>query len=93
MEDPFAGNRDERRREPGEVPARVHAAQGAAVAAARQDLLAVEGALLRPHARLPQLLQARHVADLRDGRVPLQGESPAASVRVVRVTRFPRSGR
>ena len=52
----------------------MHAAEGSAVAAAGQDLLAVEGALLRPHAGLPQLLQARHVENVGDGRVPLQGE-------------------
>ena len=51
----------------------MYATEGDAVAAEGQDILALEGALLRPHAGLPQLLQARHVENVGDGRVPLQG--------------------
>lgn len=51
--------------------------EGSPLAAAGADLLALEGAFLHPHSRLPSLLQALLGArqDLRHGPVHLQGQS------------------
>ena len=50
-------------------------AEGPAVAAAGQDLLAVEGALLHPDGGLPAVLQEGHQPHHRDGRFHLQDQT------------------
>ena len=50
-------------------------AEGSALAAEGQDVLAVEGAILHPDLELPAMLQEGDVAHHRDGRIHIQAEA------------------
>ena len=69
----FTGECDERRGQSGEDLG--HVKKRPFMDSKGQIVLQMERAILRINQGLPQLLQKRHFSTLRDGRVPLQGQS------------------